>query len=154
MKILICIRGDFLDRLNELQKAMAYSLSPMQSFRLERFEPDQATEVFCFLAEKERLDHDRKFITEIIRQEMADSEDGLVSPVNIQVLAWMIVGRRLRGDRAFNRATFQKLGGVDGLLERYLTRALSARETETRRQAAIKVLLTLVDLERNARAGR
>ena len=96
MKILICIRGDFLDRLNELQKAMAYSLSPMQSFRLERFEPDQATEVFCFLAEKERLDHDRKFITEIIEQEMADSEDGLVSPVNIQVLAWMIVEQRLR----------------------------------------------------------
>jgi tetratricopeptide (TPR) repeat protein len=153
VKILICIRGDFLDRLNELQKAMAYSLSPMQSFRLERFEPDQATEVFCFLAEKERLDHDRKFITEFMRQEMADSEDGLVSPVNIQVLAWMIVGQRLRSDRAFTRATFQKLGGVDGLLERYLTRALSARETETRRQAAIKVLLTLVDLERNARAG-
>ncbi len=153
VKILICIRGDFLDRLNELQKAMKYSLSPTQSFRLERFEPDQATEVFCFLAEKENLEYDRKFISEMTRQELADTEDGLISPVDIQVLAWMIAGQPLQDGRAFNRTTFQKLGGVDGLLERYLTRALAVRETEVRRQAAIKVLLALTDLERNARAG-
>lgn len=153
VKILLCIRGDFLDRLNELQKAMRYSLSPAQSFRLERFEPDQATEVFCFLAEKESLEYDRKFISEMTRQELADTEDGLISPVDIQVLAWMIAGQSAQDGRAFNRTTFQKLGGVDGLLERYLTRALAVRETEARRQAAIKVLLALTDLERNARAG-
>ncbi len=153
VKILLCIRGDFLDRLNELQKAMRYSLSPAQSFRLERFEPDQATEVFCFLAEKESLEYDRKFISEMTRQELADTEDGLISPVDIQVLAWMIAGQPVRDGRAFNRTTFQKLGGVDGLLERYLTRALAVRETEARRQAAIKVLLALTDLERNTRAG-
>src|SRR5262249_21712620 len=72
VKVLICIRGDFLDRLNELQKAMKYSLGPTQSFRLERFEPDQATEVFCCLAEKEGLEYDRKFISEMTRQELAD----------------------------------------------------------------------------------
>ncbi|HKE04369.1 MAG TPA: tetratricopeptide repeat protein [Blastocatellia bacterium] len=90
IKILICVRGDFLDRLNELQKAMRYSLSPTQSFRLERFEPDQATEVLCFLAEKDGLEYDRKFVSEMTRQELADTEDGLISPVDIQVLARMI----------------------------------------------------------------
>ncbi|MGH9847680.1 MAG: ATP-binding protein, partial [Blastocatellia bacterium] len=100
VKILLCIRGDFLDRLNELQKAMRYLLSPAQSFRLERFEPDQATEVFCFLAEKENLEYDRKFISEMTRQELASAEDGLISPVDIQVLAWMIAGQPVRDGRA------------------------------------------------------
>ena len=153
IKILICVRGDFFDRLNELQKAMRYSLSPTQSFRLERFEPDQAAEVFCFLAEKEGLEYDRKFISEMTRQELADAEDGLISPVDIQVLARMIERQTTQGARALNRATFQKLGGVEGLLERYLTTALEPLVTQSRRQAAIKVLLALTDLERNARAG-
>lgn len=153
IKILICIRGDFLDRLNELQKAMRYSLSPTQSFRLERFEPDQATEVFCFMAEKENLEYDRKFISEMTRQELADTEDGLILPVDIQVLARMIERQTTQDGRAFNRTTFQKLGGVEGLLERYLTIALEPLGTQSRRQSAIKVLLALTDLERNARAG-
>jgi tetratricopeptide (TPR) repeat protein len=42
---------------------------------------------------------------------------------------------------------------VEGLLERYLTTALEPLVTQSRRQAAIKVLLALTDLERNARAG-
>jgi hypothetical protein len=153
IKILICVRGDFFDRLNELQKAMRYSLSPTQSFRLERFEPDQATEVFCFLAEKEGLEYDRKFISEMTRQDLADAEDGLISPVDIQALARMIERQTTQDARAFNRATFQKLGGVEGLLERYMTIALEPIGSQSRRQAAIKVLLALTDLERNTRAG-
>src|SRR5262249_19488245 len=89
VKLLICVRGDFLDRLTELHKAMKYSLGPAQDFRLERFEPDQATEVICFLAEKEGLEYDRKFISEMARQELADTEDSLISPVDVQVLARM-----------------------------------------------------------------
>jgi tetratricopeptide (TPR) repeat protein len=153
VRLLICIRSDFHDRLNELQKAMMYSLGPTQSFRLERFEPEQATEVFCFLAEKEGLEHDRKFISEMTRQELIDTEDGLISPVDVQVLARMIQRQTVQEDRAFNRSTFQKLGGVEGLLDRYLTSTLETRETPARRQAAIKVLLALTDLERNTRAG-
>jgi hypothetical protein len=36
IKILICIRGDFLWRLSELQEAMGYSLGPQQKFRLKK----------------------------------------------------------------------------------------------------------------------
>src|SRR5262245_21521998 len=153
VKLLICIRGDFHDRLNELQKAMRYSLSPTQSFRLERFEPDQATEVLCFLAQKEGLEYDRKFISDMARQELADTKDGLISPVDVQVLARMIQRQTVQEGRAFNRSTFQKLGGVEGLLDRYLTSTLETRETQAHRQTAVKVLLALTDLERNTRAG-
>src|SRR5262245_4075303 len=153
IKILISIRGDFLDRLNAWQRAMRSSLGPTQSFRLERFEPDQATEVFCFLAEKDGLEYDRKFLSEMTRQELADTVDGLISHADIQVLARMIERQAMRDGRAFNRTTFQKLGGVEGLLERYLTIALEPLGTQSRRQTAIKVLLAMTDLERNARAG-
>ncbi len=153
VKVLICVRGDFHDQLYELHMAMRYSLDPTQSFRLNRIEPDQATEILCFLAEKEELEYDRKFISEISRQELADTEDGLISPVDIQVLARMIQRQTAQENRAFNRSTFQKLGGIEGLLDRYLTCTLETRETQARRQAAVKVLLALTDMERNTRAG-
>src|SRR5262249_20673603 len=42
---------------------------------------------------------------------------------------------------------------VEGLLERFLARALEARETERRKQAALQVLLALIDMQKNVRAG-
>ena len=153
IKILICIRGDFLDHLSELQEAMGYSLGPQQKFRLKKFHPEQAAAVFRVIAETEKLDCDESFIKELTERELAGVDDGLISPVDIQILAWMIAGQAGHEARAFNRTTFQKLGGVEGLLERFLTRALEARETPARRQAATKVLLALTDLDRNARAG-
>src|SRR5262249_11000614 len=153
IKILICVRSDFFDRLNELQKAMRYSPGPAQSFRLERFEPDQATEIFCFLAEKDGLEYDREFISEMTRHELADAEEGLISPVDIQALARMIERQLPKGPGTFNRLAFQKLGGAEGLLVQYLIIALEPLITRSSRQAAINVLLALTDLEREARAG-
>jgi tetratricopeptide (TPR) repeat protein len=153
IKILICVRSDFLDRLNELQKAMRYSLGPAQSFRLERFEPDQATEIFCFLAEKEGLEYDRDFVSDMARRELADAEEGLISPVDIQILARMIEMQPAQGPRAFNRETLQKVGGARILLELYLVTALEPLITRSSRRAAISVLSALINLERDARAG-
>ncbi len=59
----------------------------------------------------------------------------------------MITRQSAGEERAFTRSAFQKLGGVEGLLERFLTRALDARETPPRRQAATKALLALTDSE-------
>src|SRR5882724_4110413 len=153
VKLLISIRSDFHGRLNELQKAMGYSLGPHQIFTLEKFAPEQAADVFRVLAESAQLECDRSFIEEMTAQELAASDDGYISPVDIQILAWMIARQSTGEERAFTRSAFQKLGGVEGLLERFLTRALDARETPPRRQAATKVLLALTDLERNTRAG-
>jgi hypothetical protein len=147
------LRSDFLDRLIELQKLLGYSLGPHQNFRLEKFAPAQAAEIFRVIAGQEKLECDSGFVEKMAAEELASATDGLVSPVDIQVLAWMIAGQKTEEERAFNEKTFRKLGGVEGLLERFLNRALDARETDARRQAAVKTLLALTDLDRNTRAG-
>jgi tetratricopeptide (TPR) repeat protein len=152
-KIIVSVRGDFSDRLIELQKAMGYSLGPQEIFRLEKFEPAQAAAVFGVFGEVEHIDVDQNFVKEVVTYELASPEDGLISPVDVQVLAWMIAGQQSSEQRALNRVTYQRLGGVDGLLEMFLKRALDARETPARRQAAIQVLVALTDLEKNTRAG-
>ena len=65
----------------------------------------------------------------------------------------MIKGQRTTEERAFTRTAYQRLGGLEGLLERFLSRALQARETEARRQATIKVLLALIDLRAQCPRG-
>ncbi len=152
VKIIIGVRGDFKYRLDELQKAMGYSLGPQDSFTLEKFTPHEAASIFQVIADTEGIDCNADFVREIAEQKLAH-EDGLISPVDIQILAWMIRGQKTAAERAFNRSAFEKLGGVEGLLERFLSRALDVRETEEQRQTAIKVLLALTDLERNVRAG-
>ncbi|MCG8367724.1 MAG: hypothetical protein MJA27_30865, partial [Pseudanabaenales cyanobacterium] len=77
----------------------------------------------------------------------------MISPVDLQILAWMIERQDTDDLRAFNRVAFQKFGGVEGLLTRFLDRALAARVTLAQRQAAIKVMLALTDLDRQVRAG-
>jgi len=152
-KMIVCIRGDFKYRLDELQKAMGYALGPQQNFSLEKFTPAEATQIFRVMAETEGLACDENFVKELVEQELVSREDGLISPVDMQILAWMIKGQKAVAERAFNRKVYQKLGGIAGLLEKYLERALEARETEDRREAAIKVLWALTDWERNVRAG-
>jgi serine/threonine protein kinase len=151
VKILVCIRGDFNYRLIELQKALGYFLGPHDSFRLEKFEPGEAAEVFRIIAQTEDITFDEDFVKEVVTQELASREDGLISPVDVQILAWMIASQRATDERGFNRRAYQKLGGVEGLLERFLRRTLKIRETESRRHTAIKTLLSLTDLERNTR---
>jgi hypothetical protein len=125
VKILVCLRGDFLDRLMELQNAMTYSLGVQNSFRLEKFSPEQAKEILCTIAESEGIDFDQSFVKAMAEHELASREDGLISPVDIQILAWMIAGQKTSAERAFNQTAYQKLGGVEGLLERFLSRAFA-----------------------------
>lgn len=153
VKILACLRGDFYDHMIELQKAMGYSLGPQQSHRLRRFEPAEAAEILRVIAEIEEMAFDEGFVRELTEKELASREDGLITAVDIQILAWMISSSKVKEEQAFNRSAYQKCGGIEGLLEVFLTRVLEARETEARRQAAIKVLLALTDLERNVCAG-
>lgn len=152
-KILLCLRSDFVGHLVELQKAMGYSLGPQQVFRLEKLDPARAAAVLSALGDMAGMAVDEAFVEELARQELADPKDGLVSPVDLQVLAWMIAGQRTAEERAFQRDALRKMGGVEGLLERFLKRSLAVRETEARRQAAIKVLLLLTDLDQSVRAG-
>jgi len=70
------------------------------------------------IAETEHFDFDERFLNEVTAEELAGHEDGLISPVNLQIFALMIAGQRTEKERAFNRSTYQKLGGIEGLLEK------------------------------------
>ena len=141
IKILIAIREDLAGRLIEIQKALGYSLSPQEVFRLERFTPTEATRVLQVIAQAEELKFDEGFVRQLTAEELASREDGLISPVDLQVLAWTIEGQDTKELQAFSRHAFQKIGGIEGLMTRFLNKTLEARVTESQKQAAIKVLL-------------
>ena len=153
VKIIFSIRADLYYNLIEIEKAFGYSPSPFEVFRLEKFSPQQATEVLSIIAETEKLNFDRSFIEKVTQQELASREDGLISPVDLQILAWMLERENTAELRAFNEKAFQKLGGIEGLLKRYLEKVLETRTAAIQRQATIKVLLALTDLERQVRGG-
>ncbi|NJN90983.1 MAG: hypothetical protein HC878_11830, partial [Leptolyngbyaceae cyanobacterium SL_5_14] len=90
VKIVVCIRGDMCDRLVELHQAIGYSLGPQEVFRLEKFTPTEAAKVLRVIADTEDLQFDDRFVSELAEQELANREDGLISPVDLQILAWMI----------------------------------------------------------------
>jgi hypothetical protein len=153
VKIVVCVRGDMCDRLVELQYALGYSLGPQEVFRLEKFTPTAAAKILRVIAATEQLEFDDRFVAELAEQELANREDGPISPVDLQILAWMIQRQNAEDLRAFNRLAFQKFGGVEGLMSRFLEKTLEARVIKPQREAAVKVLLALTDLERQVRAG-
>ena len=153
VKILLCLRHDFYAWHYELQEPMGYSLGPQDSFQLKKFTPQQATEIFQIIAETTDMAFDKAFVEEMTAQELAGREDGLISPVDIQILAWVIAAHKDDAQNGFNRTVYQKMGGIEGLLENFLTRAIAAVAPEAQKQVVFKVLLILIDLERNVRAG-
>ncbi|NIR69194.1 toll/interleukin-1 receptor domain-containing protein, partial [candidate division KSB1 bacterium] len=153
VKILLSIRSDFFGRLVEVQKALGYHLRPQDLFELNKFTPAQATEIFAVMAETADLSFDRDFVEEMTEQELADKDDGLISPVDIQILAWMIQGQQSGVKGGFNKQVYQRMGGIEGLLENFLSHVMKSLISDSQREIAMKVLLSLVDLEGNARAG-
>ena len=153
VSLVVAVRSDLLYQLDELHKALGYALGPQQVFRLEKFTPKESAEVLKAIADLEHLSFDARFITEIAEAELADRDDGRISPVDVQILAWMIEQQPQGELRAFDRNAFQKFGGVEGLLQRFPERTLDARMQSNQRQTALKVLLALTDLDRQVRAG-
>ena len=155
VKILVSIRADLQYELNQLQQALEYTLSRYEIFQLERFDPQEATEILRVLAETEQLEFDRHFVEDLTQKELTTLE-GKVSPVDLQILAEVVRKQKTKEERAFSREAFQKLGGIDGLLNRYLEETLQTlrfQGYQTLYQTTIQVLLMLTDRERNVRAG-
>ncbi|MDJ0704010.1 MAG: tetratricopeptide repeat protein [Leptolyngbyaceae cyanobacterium MO_188.B28] len=153
VKILVSIRSDLLFQLDELHKALGYTLGPQDVFHLKKLTPEESTNILGVIAETEQLRFDGRFVAELAEQELAHRENGLISPVDLQILAWMIERQNASELRAFNREAFQRFGGVEGLLTRFLDQVLAARLTTAQRQATVKVLLALTDLDSQVRAG-
>jgi galactitol-specific phosphotransferase system IIB component len=152
-KILISLRSDMYGRMIELTNELGSSPGPSRDFMLDKFEPNEASEVFKTMLKQENIEYDEDFIIKMCANDLSNSQGGLISPVDLQVLALMIVGQNAFDRRRFDRSSFQRLGGFEGLLNRYLERILKYRDTEERRQSTIKVLLALTDLDNNIRVG-
>ena len=104
------------------------------------------------MAEAEGLEFDSSFVYDMCKEELASKDDGLISAVDIQILAFIIKGQQLE-EKAFTRSAFQKMGGVEGLLQRFLEEQLKTPNRYNQDQAALKVLLAFIDLENNVRSG-
>lgn len=153
IRVLVSIRADLLHELYELLESLQFTLGPRDWFKLDRFTPEEATKILAVVAENENFAFDSRFVTEVVEEELAHRDSGTVSPVDLQVLSWMIAWQKGDELRAFNRIAFQKLGGVEGLLTRFLERTLEPRILANQRQAAIKTLQALTDLDRQVRSG-
>ena len=90
IKILVSIRSDLLYQLDDLHQALGYALGPQEVVQIKKFTPDEAANVLEVIAQTEGLEFNQKFVTELAEQELANREDGLNSPVDVQILACMI----------------------------------------------------------------
>ena len=158
VKILFSVRSDFRQDVDaNFQNKMDYALNQYQNFTLDKFTPKEAAKVFQSMAKELNITFDKDSIEKICREQLAGKEDNLISPVDIQILAeMMIVVSEDKNETVFNEKSFQKVGGVKGLMERFLTQNLdnlSLDKNDSLRQTVVKVLLSLTDLERNTRIG-
>ena len=110
VKVFVSIRRDFYSYLMEFQKAFGnnYSPSPQEAIEVEKFSSEEATNILEVLADTEGLEFDRHFIQEVAEQQLASRKDGLISPVDLQILAWMINGQKTSQLRVFNNMKYKK----------------------------------------------
>ncbi len=153
VKILVSLRKDYQGYLYEIQDILGYALIARTNyFDLKKFTPTQATEIFKVIAETEGLEFDPDFVYTTCKEELASKDDGWISAVDIQILAFIIKGQQLE-EKAFTRSAFQQMGGIDGLLLRYLQEHFEVPNRYHQDQAALNVLLAFIDLDHNVRVG-
>lgn len=155
VKILVSIRAEFHYELNHVQQALGYLISRYDTFQLEKFDPEEATSVLQVLADSEELGFDPRFVEDVLRTDLT-GVDGKVSPVDVQILAEIVRKQRKVEQRQFTRDAFQKLGGIEGLLNRYLDDTLASLKIQGHTslyQTVLQVLLALTDYNRNLRAN-
>ena len=151
IKILFSVRADLCHHLYEIEEWLNYAPSPLEVSRLRCFQPKEAARVLSVIAETEKLAFDRPFVERLMAEELGNRDNGLISPVDLQILASMLNRERVAELRGFNEGTLQKLGGIEGLLRRYLENVIDSRTTPSQQKILVEVLLALVDMERQVR---
>lgn len=144
-KVVFCVRDDFVGKVIALLDEAGFDRGLQHDFAVEKFEPEQALQVLIEIAKSDAIALDERFVENTLVPSLADS-DGLISPINIQIFSWMIT--RLNGtERAMTAPVFNRLGGVDGLMERYVRKALTTVPDHRSQPEIVTILLSLVNLE-------
>lgn len=157
VKILLSIRRDFSGHLIEIQRVLNYSLNTVSNyFVLDKFQPDQVVRIIKYIATYEQVAEeniDERFVLSLSNKELAD-EDGLVSAANIQILLWIMKSKRNNGGITFTESSFQKMGGIEGLLQDFLESQLASPNFFNTKNEVLYCLLALINLNTNVRAGQ
>jgi formylglycine-generating enzyme required for sulfatase activity len=151
VKILIGIREDFRGRMLEFQKKMGCTIMLNHEFALQKFTKNQAKKIFEVIAAEEEIQFDAGFIDTLCKKELCSDDDGMISGVDIQILAMIIKSQKITHEERFSKTTYIRSGGIEGLLHQYLEKVLAGLRDN--KDTAIKVLLSLIDMERNVRKG-
>ena len=158
VKILLGIRRDYFSYAMEIAPEISAEfkqINQQQVFKLSNFTVTEATAVFKVLAQTANLAFAESAVEEICRKELA-KQDSLILPADIQILASVIRDLPIQdnqGKLGFNRDTFLKVGGVEGLLNNFLKNNLEFIFPLKKRKAVLKVLRALIDRNTNLRAG-
>ena len=155
VKILMCLRSDLLSFQWNIQKKLNYDLNSYNSFELENFSAEEATNILEVIAKIENIDFERDYIKYIFETNFM-GKDHLISPVDLQILSLVISSQNISEKRAFKKTALQKIGEVEGLLYQYLEERLKLREKSTAKsqtEKLMKVLLEFVDGNELTRAG-
>ncbi|MGH1362866.1 MAG: hypothetical protein ACRBF0_04865, partial [Calditrichia bacterium] len=153
VKLLFSIRGDYIHKILRVLKALNFSIGPQENFQLEKFSPEEAAKIFEVIANNSDLSFNKSFVESMCAEELASQLDGTISPVDIQILSWMIYCSKSESERGFTQSIYERLGGIEGLLENYLSKALDMSGGEIERDISLKVLISLTDLDGDVRAG-
>jgi tetratricopeptide (TPR) repeat protein len=163
VKILVSIRGDWFDRMDEIQAVLGYPSRigghmGGNSFRLKNFSAEEATMILGVMAQEDlgieaedTVRFDRGYIQEVLERELASPTDHLISPVDLQIIAEMIKQQNIAELRSFNRTALQRLGGIEGLRRSFLESILEPLGPE-RKRSAVQVMVALTNLEQQTRA--
>jgi len=154
VKILMSIRSDFLNYLHEVQEKLQYTLDVTRNyFTLKKFTIEQAVAVFMVIAEAEKIENrDISYLERITTEELASKEDGLISPVDLQIISLIIKSNKEK-NTSYNERSFKQLGGVEGLLKRYIVEQLNVPNL-FKKESVLNVLLILIDTNKGVKVGQ
>ena len=154
IKLLVSIRSDFLDYVHEIQEKLQYTLDATRNyFTLKKFTVQQVVAIFMVIAEAEQIENrDITFLEKLSKEELASKQDGLISPVDIQIIALVIKSNK-DNNTAFNERAFGLFGGIEGLLRKYIDDQLNTPNL-FKKDVVLNILMALIDTNKNVRAGQ
>jgi SAM domain (Sterile alpha motif) len=148
IRVLISIRAEDAWQMHEIRENLDVQLSNRNVFILKKFEPEQAVRVVGIICENAGIAFNPDFVRTIVDQELRD-EDGLVLPVDLGIIILVLATE----GRTFTPESYSAYGGIDGVLDAWLTSQLAAARLANLEKAAIRTLSVLCDFDRNRRAG-